>query len=145
MRNQHLDSKIFSTLSSNFLKTFFIFGLLFTILFFTPPVFAEVFIPSHEYVGYFDSNGIYTVVGNVKNDLDYAIVPTITISVIDDTEKFSKIIQKNPLPPNSEIPFKIKFPEVLGNDPLLLPAELTFEKTTANVIPIDVKIGRAHV
>jgi len=138
LRNQHLDSKIFSTLSSNFLKTFFLFGLLFTILFFTPPVFAEVFIPSHEYVGYFDSNGIYTVVGNVKNDLDYAIIPTLTISVIDDTEKFSKIIQKNPLPPNSEIPFKIKFPEVLGNDPLLLPAELTFEKTTANVIPIDV-------
>ncbi len=138
LRNQHLDLKIFSTLSNNFLKTSFIFGLLFTILFFIPPASAEVFIPSHEYVGYFDSNGIYTVVGNVKNDLDHAIIPTLTISVIDDTEKFSKIIQKNPLPPNSEIPFKIKFPEVLGNVPLLLPAELTFEKTNANVIPIDV-------
>jgi hypothetical protein len=138
LRNQHLDSKIFSTLSRNFLKIFFIFGLSFTILFITPLASAEVFIPSHEYVGYFDFNGIYTVVGNIKNDLDYAIIPTLTISVIDNTEKFSKIIQKNPLPSNSEIPFKIKFPEVLGDTPLLLPAELTFEKTTANVIPIDV-------
>ena len=41
--------------------------------------FAEVFIPSHEYVSYFYSNGIYTVIGNVKNDLDYAIIPTVTV------------------------------------------------------------------
>ena len=100
--------------------------------------FGEVFIPAHEYVGYFDSNGIYTVVGNVKNDLDDAIIPVILISVIDDKQKFSKTIQHVSIPQGTEIPFKIKFPEVLGNNPILLPAELTFEKTKADVIPIDV-------
>ena len=42
--------------------------MFFVILFsFTPTLsFAEVFIPGHEYVGYFDSNGIYTVVGNIE-------------------------------------------------------------------------------
>jgi len=100
--------------------------------------FAEVFIPTDEYVGYFDSNGIYTVVGNVKNDLHYDIIPTITILVKDDSEMFSKTIQHVPLSSGAEIPFKIKFPEILGHSPILMPAEIAFEKTKTNVITIDV-------
>ncbi len=139
MKNQYLDSMIFSTLSRvSRLKIPLIFGLLFVILFASTPAFAEVFVPTYEYVGFFDSNGIYTVVGNVKNDLDYAIIPTISISVIDDSQKFSKTIQHVPLTSGAEIPFKIKFPEVLGNTPVLIPAEISFEKTKADVIPIDV-------
>ncbi len=100
--------------------------------------FAEVFVPTNEYVGYFDSNGVYTVVGNVKNDIDHAIAPIISVSVIDGTKEFSKTIQHISLAPGNEIPFKIKFPEVLGHSPTLMPAELSFEKTTIDVIPIDV-------
>lgn len=139
MRNQHLDSKTFSILSRILrLRILLIFGLLFVILSISPLAFAEVFIPAHEYVGFFDSNGIYTVVGNVKNDLDYAIIPTISISVIDDAEEFSKTIQHVPLAAGTEIPFKIKFPEILGVNPTLMPAEILFEKTKTDVIPIDV-------
>jgi len=139
LRNQHQALKISSTLSRVLeLKIHFIFSLLFLTLFFTPFAFADVFIPSHEYVGFFDSNGIYTVVGNVKNDLDYAIIPTITISVIDNDSEFFKTIQHVSLLPGNEIPFKIKFPEVLGNDPTLLPAKITFEKTITDVIPVEV-------
>ena len=139
LKNQHQASKISSTLSRVLeLKIHFIFSLLLLTLFFTPFAFADVFIPSHEYVGFFDSNGIYTVVGNVKNDLDYAIIPTITIPVIDNDSEFFKIIQHVSLLPGNEIPFKIKFPEVLGNDPTLLPAKITFEKTITDVIPVEV-------
>ena len=139
MRNQHLDSKTFSILSRILrLRILLIFGLLFVILSISPLAFAEVFIPAHEYVGFFDSNGIYTVVGNVKNDLDYAIIPTISISVIGDAEEFSKTIQHVPLAAGTEIPFKIKFPEILGVNPTLMPAEILFEKTKTDVIPIDV-------
>ena len=139
LKNQHQASKISSTLSRVLeLKIHFIFSLLFLTLFFTPFAFADVFIPSHEYVGFFDSNGIYTVVGNVKNDLDYAIIPTITIPVIDNDSEFFKTIQHVSLLPGNEIPFKIKFPEVLGNDPTLLPAKITFEKTITDVIPVEV-------
>jgi len=139
LRNQHQALKISSTLSRVLeLKIHFIFSLLFLTLFFTPFAFADVFIPSHEYVGFFDSNGIYTVVGNVKNDLDYAIIPTITIPVIDNDSEFFKTIQHVSLLPGNEIPFKIKFPEVLGNDPTLLPAKITFEKTITDVIPVEV-------
>ena len=99
--------------------------------------FAEVTIPSHEYVSYFDSNGIYTVIGNVKNDLDYAIVPTVTVHVENNSQIFSKTIQHVPLASGTEIPFKIKFFEVLDN-PILLPAELSFERTFAEELPIVV-------
>ena len=139
MRNQHLDLKISSTLSRVLqLTILLISSLLLLTLFFIPLASAEVFIPIHEYVGYFDSNGIYTVVGNIKNNLDYAIIPTISISVIDDSQKFSKMIQHVSLASGNEIPFKIKFPEVLGKTPTLLPANISFEKTKTDVISLDV-------
>lgn len=128
MRNQHLDSKTFSILSRILqLKILLIFGLLFVICSIPPLVFAEVFIPTDEYVGYFDSNGIYTVVGNVKNEFDHAIIPTISVSVIDDAEEFSKTIQHVPLASGTEIPFKIKFPEILGVNPILIPVEISLD------------------
>jgi len=131
--------KTFSILSRILqLKILLIFGLLFVILSISPLVFAEVFIPTDEYVGYFDSNGIYTVVGNIKNEFDHAIIPTISVSIIDGAGEFSKTIQHVPLASGTEIPFKIKFPEILGVNPTLMPAEISFEKTKTDVIPIDV-------
>ena len=136
MRNQHRDLKISSTLSKiPISKTLLLLGFLFLIPQFS---FAEVFIPTDEYVGYFDSHGMYTVVGNIKNEINHDIIPTISISVKDGSEIFSKTIQHTPLNSGAEIPFKIKFPEILGSMPTLLPAEISFEKTKTDVIPINV-------
>jgi hypothetical protein len=99
---------------------------------------AEVFIPTHEYLGYFDSEGIYTVVGNIKNENIFAVIPTITVSVNDDNEIFSRTIQHVPLASEKEIPFKVKFFEVTGNTPVLMPSEISYEKTNQNVIPIEI-------
>lgn len=139
MRNQLLDSKTSSTLSRVFSPhTLLLLGF-FSIIVLAPSLaFADVFVPLHEYLGYFDSNGIYTVVGNVKNENDFAIIPTITVSVIDDSETISKTIKHVPLAPGSEIPFKIKFPEIQSNTPILVNPELTFEKTIKHKIPIQV-------
>jgi len=98
----------------------------------------DVFIPSHEYVGFFDSTGIYTVVGNVKNNLDYSIIPTVTISITNDSQKIARTVQLTPLVPGNEIPFKIKFPEILDTLPILEPAKISFQKTITNDILIDV-------
>ena len=37
------------------------------------PAFAsgEVYIPDHEYVGFYDDDGIFTVIGGVKNNEMY--------------------------------------------------------------------------
>ena len=107
-------------------------------MFFIPSSsFAEVFVPADEFIGYFDSSGIYTVVGNVKNELNYAVIPTITVSVKENSEIFSKTITHVPLGSDAEIPFKIKFTEI-SNNPFLLPVELSYEKTVKDVIPIVV-------
>jgi len=139
LKNLHPDLKT-SSIPFRILKSkYFLLALgLFVCLSATPQSsFGEVFIPSHEYVSYFDSNGIYTVVGNVKNDLDYAIIPTITVSVENNSKIFSKTIQHVPLASGNEIPFKIKFFEQLDN-PILLPAELSFEKTLQEELPIAI-------
>ena len=139
MRNQHLDSKIFSTLSRALYPQNLLLLVFFTlILFGNQIVFAEVFVPLHEYLGYFDSNGIYTVVGNVKNQNDFAVIPTITVSIIENSQIISKTIEHVPLAAGKEIPFKIKFPEIKSNTPILVNPELTFEKTISPEIPIEI-------
>ena len=101
--------------------------------------FAEVFVPVDEYVGYYDSNGVYTVVGNIKNELDFAIIPTILISVIDDNSKnFSKTFKHVPISSGSEIPFKIKFTDISGDSPILLPAKISYGKIKQDEISIVV-------
>ena len=99
---------------------------------------TDVFIPTHEYVGFFDSNDIYTVVGNVKNNLDYSVTPTVLLSVMGDSQKFTRTIQLDSLVSGNEIPFKIKFPEISIHSLILLPAEISFQKTITNTIPVDV-------
>ncbi|ABX13540.1 hypothetical protein [Nitrosopumilus maritimus] len=107
--------------------------------------FAEVYVPLHEYLGYFDSTGIYTVVGNVKNENDFAIIPTITVSVIENSETISKTIQHVPLAAGTEIPFKIKFPEVQSNTPVLVNPELIYEQTMTNPVPIQILYDKTLV
>jgi len=140
LRNQHPDSKILSTLSKISASNSFllILGFLLLLLLIPQFSFAEVFIPIDEYVRYFDSNGIYTVVGNIKNNLHHDIIPIISISVKDDSKIFSKTIQHTPLGSGAEIPFKIKFPKILGYSPILIHAEIFFEQTKTDVITIDV-------
>ncbi|MBL7015285.1 MAG: peptidase [Nitrosopumilus sp.] len=113
-------------------------GLFFVIFFVPQLASADVYVPLHEYLGYFDSNGIYTVVGNVKNTNDFAVIPSITVSVIDDSKILSKTINHVPLGIGKEIPFKIKFPEISSNTPILVNPELTFEKTITHEIPIQI-------
>ena len=99
---------------------------------------SKVWIPEEEFLSYFDSNGVYTVVGNVKNENDFGVIPIVSVSVKDDDRMYSETIQHIPLAAGKEIPFKIKFPEVIGNTPILMPSKLTFEKTEIDPISIDV-------
>ena len=128
-----------------------IISIFFVFLIFTPLSFAnalesktgvthssKVWIPEEEFLSYFDSNGIYTVVGNVKNENNFAVIPTISVSVKDDDIMYSNTIQHVPLAAGKEIPFKIKFPEVIGNTPILMPSKMTFDKTEKEPISIEV-------
>lgn len=113
-------------------------GLFFVVLLPTI-VYADVFIPTSEYTEYFDYEGVYTVVGNVKNQNNFALIPIITISVIDDDKtKIVHTFRHVPIPAMTDIPFKQKFPEIHGKNPVLLDAELQYVKTEKNPIPIQI-------
>ena len=140
LKHRHLDSKKLSSLSSILQSkvTYFLILFVFTSLLSSQLVFADVFIPAQEYVGYFDYEGVYTVGGNVKNQNDYAVIPTIFVTVIDGENTFTKTILHVPIPPKTDIPFKTKFPEVTGDSPILLEAELKFIKIQKDPISIEV-------
>ena len=50
------------------------------------PAFAsgEVYIPDHEYVGFYDHDGIYTVIGGVKNNEMYPVCLLYTSDAADE-------------------------------------------------------------
>jgi len=140
LKNQHLDSKTYSTLfNSNKLKIIFaILVIGFTSLLISQFAFADVFIPPQEYIGYYDYEGVYTVGGNVKNQNDFALIPTISITVIDGENTFTKTITHVTIPPRTDIPFKIKLPEITDDAPILLEPKIKFVKTEKDPVPITI-------
>ncbi|QUC64727.1 peptidase [Nitrosopumilus sp. K4] len=109
-----------------------------SLILFPTITYADVFVPENEYVGYYDYEGVFTVVGNVKNQNDFALIPTLTISVIDDGTRITKILHHVPIPAMTDIPFKLKFPEVQSENLEVLKAELKFVKTKKNPVPIQI-------
>ena len=99
---------------------------------------ADVFIPSSEYIGYLDSHGVYTVGGNVKNQNDFAVIPLISVSTIDGEKTITKTVSHVPIPPMTDIPFKMKFPEIKGDNPVLQEPVLKYVITEKNSIPLEI-------
>ena len=105
---------------------------------FLPLAYAEVYIPDHEYAGYFDSEGIYTVIGAIKNTGETWITPSVTIYV-EEVQQHQKEFTFVPIAPGSEQPFKVKFPELELQNPVLHEPELTYQTVSADV-PLDVDV-----
>ena len=95
------------------------------------PAFAsgEVYIPDNEYVGFYDHDGVYTVIGGVKNTEMYPVIPTVSVSVIDDDRIFSDKYKFSPIMPAQMLPLKIKLPQVTSENPILEPPQISFEVT----------------
>jgi len=95
------------------------------------PAFAsgEVYIPDHEYVGFYDHDGIYTVIGGVKNNEMYPVIPTITVSVNDDGNVFSQDYKFSPIMPAQMLPLKLKLPEITSENPVLEPPQVSYTRT----------------
>ncbi len=137
LTNMHSNVNTTSKFTLFYTVTIIFFGLFFISPLY-PTASAQVFIPSDEYTGYFDANGIYTVVGNVKNNNGFAVIPIITISVIDGSQTLSQTITHVPIPSYAEIPFKVKFPTMSSHEPILEDPTISFERTIADKVPIDV-------
>ena len=97
-----------------------------------------VFIPEHEFIGFFDSNGFYTVVGNVKNSENYPIIPTITITIQDDDKTITESIQYVNIMPGKELPFKFVYHEVQSTNPVLMEPQISYIRGIHNPVPVEV-------
>jgi predicted secreted protein with PEFG-CTERM motif len=95
------------------------------------PAFAsgEVYIPDHEYVGFYDHDGIFTVIGGVKNNEMYPITPTITVNVNDNGNVFIHKQKFSPIMPAQMLPLKLKLPEITSENPILGPPEISYKQT----------------
>lgn len=105
--------------------------------------YADVMIPEDEILGYYDSDGIYTVVGAVKNTEDYPVLPVVYLT-ISDTDGELSITQSLPrVSPNKDIPFKIKIPEISGNSALIRAHDVSFEPDDSEESKIEVIYDRS--
>ena len=95
------------------------------------PVFAsgEVYIPDHEYVGFYDHDGIYTVIAGVKNNEMYPVIPTITVNVNDGGNIFSKEYKFSSIMPVQMLPLKLKLPQITSENPVLEPPQISYKQT----------------
>jgi len=95
------------------------------------PAFAsgEVYIPDHEYVGFYDHDGIFTVIGGVKNNEMYPVIPTITVSVNDGGNVFSQEYKFSPIMPAQMLPLKLKLSQITSENPVLEPPQISYKRT----------------
>ena len=95
------------------------------------PAFAsgEVYIPDHEYIGFYDHDGIYTVIGGVKNNEMYPVIPTITVSINDGGNVFSQEYKFSPVMPAQMLPLKLKLPQITSENPVLEPPQISYTRT----------------
>jgi len=93
--------------------------------------YGEVLIPDEEFAGYFDSDGIYTIVGVVKNKENYAITPHVGMTM-SDNGKTIRVGQDLPsVAANKDMPFKIRVPQVSNQNITLEKPTVTFNKSIA--------------
>lgn len=86
-----------------------------------PAAAADLSIPEHEFLSYVDANGIYTIIGNVKNGYGHAVAPVLTLSVRDGHDTYTHTIRHSDIPAGAELPFRIKLPGVSPDAELLEP------------------------
>ena len=46
-------------------------------------MYGEVYIPEHEFIGFYDETETYTIFVGIKNKEYYPVIPTVTITVQD--------------------------------------------------------------
>ena len=106
---------------------------------------ANVWIPDNEFLGYYDSNGMYTVVGAVKNTEDKPIIPSITINVKDGDKEIVDNFTLSIVNSGKDIPFKIRIPEVEGKNAVLEKSQVSFITSSHDSLNVDVIYDRTLI
>ena len=109
---------------------------------------ANVWIPDNEFMGFYNANGTYTVIGAVKNTEASSIIPTITINVKDNDKTVSERYTLSTVDSQKDIPFNIKILQVGGKNATLEKPQISFVVTNHNSTDIEIiydKTLKKHV
>lgn len=120
------------------MKLFFIVPvvILFTLLFHFAS--AEVLVHENEFGGYFDSNGIYTVFGSVRNMENQPVLVKIQVTVNSGENTFSESSILPVIFPSKDMPFKFKFPQITPGNPILQDPQISFILTNNKPLKLEV-------
>lgn len=99
---------------------------------------ANVWIPDNEFMGFYNANGTYTVIGAVKNTEASSIIPTITINVKDNDKTVSERYTLSTVDSQKDIPFNIKILQVGGKNATLEKPQISFVATNHNSTDIEI-------
>ncbi len=106
---------------------------------------AEVWVPESEFLGYFDSNGIYTVAGAVKNTESTPVLPTVTITAHDGKNSVTTTQSLPVIFPNKDMPFKIKLHQIKDGDVVLEKPAVAFRSELGAPPGIEVLYDRTLI
>jgi hypothetical protein len=106
---------------------------------------ANVWIPDNEFLGYYDSNGTYTVVGAVKNTEDKPIIPSIVINVKEGEKNITDNFTLSIVNSGKDIPFKVKIPEVEDKNAILEKPQVNFITSSHDSLNVDVIYDRTLI
>lgn len=90
---------------------------------------GDVVVSDAEFAGYFGSDGVYTVVGVVKNTEGYAVASHVEVSINDGGNMISVGQNLPPVDANKDMPFKILVPQARSQNIVLEHATVTFSRS----------------
>jgi hypothetical protein len=127
------------------MKLFFILpiALLFAFLFHLAC--AEVLVHDNEFAGYFDSDGIYTVFGSVRNMENQPVLAKIKVTVNTGDNKFSASSILPVIFPSKDMPFKFRFPQISTGIPILQNPQISFILTNSKPLNLEVSYDKTLV
>lgn len=99
---------------------------------------ADVYISSKEYAGYFDNNGIYVVYGAVKNTENQTAIARVQATVVDGNKTFSESKILPPIYPSKDMPFKFRFLQITGGEPILQRPDVSFFLTNGKPLNLEI-------
>ena len=92
-------------------------------------MYGDVYIPDHEFIGFYDETGTYTIFAGVKNKEYYPIIPTLTITVQDGSSKIVEEYELSTIMPDNMLPMKVQIPQVKSANPILEDALISYKKS----------------
>ena len=92
-------------------------------------MYGEVYIPEHEFVGFYDETDTYTIFAGIKNKEYYPIIPTVTITVQDGDSRIIEEYELSTIMPDNMLPMKVQIPKVQSANPILEEPLISYKKS----------------